>query len=160
MSFFTHEFEGCIVRYGVGKSRILWYTVLFLPAQLAAELPFDRFPRLRIVGEIADVPVAGAWMPTGDGRHYFMVSPAVRKDADLAIGDSVTMRFKIDDQSRVDIPEILAEALEQNAEARARWDQQTPGRQRGLTHRIHTARTDATKQRRLLEVLDELLLQN
>jgi hypothetical protein len=154
--FYPHAFEAPIERHGVGRSRVLWYKVLFLPPQLQAELPFDRHPRLRVEGEVADVPVAGAWMPTGDGRAYFIVSPKVLKAAEVGLGDPVEMRFRIDEQDRVDVPEALAEALSREPTLQAVWDELSAGRRRGLTHLVHAARTPETERRRVAAVLDDL----
>lgn len=157
MSFFTHAFAGVISRFGVGKSRVIWYTVLFLPPEVERDLPFSIHPRLRVRGEIADVPVAGAFMPTGDGRRYFIVSPVVRKGAGVDIGCEVDMRFAVDDQDRVDMPDILVDALRRDDDLRARWKDLTPGRQRGLTHPIHAARSAAAREKRLLQVIDMIM---
>ena len=154
---YPYSFEGPIDRFGVGRTRKIWYNVLFLPGDMAVVLPFGRFPRLRVEGEIADVPVSGAWMPTADGRRYFIVAPRVFKDAGIVVGDLAEMRFAIADQDAVDMPAALAEALSGNPRAASRWAGLTPGRQRGLTHRIHGAKTDATRGRRVAEVLADLL---
>jgi hypothetical protein len=50
-----------------------------MPRHLAATLPMRARPWLRVRGEIVDIPAAGAWMPTGDGRHYYVVSPGSPK---------------------------------------------------------------------------------
>ena len=60
MTYFTHDFVGEIALHGVGKSRVITYKVLFMPPRFEAELPFQTYPRLRVEGEIADVPVRGA----------------------------------------------------------------------------------------------------
>lgn len=156
MSLYPHAFEGALQRHGVGRDRKVWYTVLFLPHELAAELPFDRFPRLRVEGEIADQPVSGAWMPVGDGRRYFIVSPAVRKSAGAGLGALLEMRFRVADQEAVEVPEALARALAANVRAAAAWDALTPGRRRGFCHRVNGAKTDPTRARRVAEVLAEL----
>jgi hypothetical protein len=127
--------------------------VLFLPPEIAAELPFADHPRLRVEGEIADVPVEGAWMPTGDGRRYFIVAPRVLKGAEIGVGDIVEMRFGVADQNAVDMPAELAAALAQSQEALTAWQALTPGKQRGLTHRIHGAKAPATRRRRTDEVI-------
>ncbi len=157
MSFFTHAFAGVISRYGVGKNRVIWYAVLFLPPEVERELPFAMHPRLRVRGEIADVPVAGAFMPTGDGRRYFIVPPVVRKGADVGIDSEVEMRFAVDDQDRVEIPDILTDALQRDEDLRARWENLTPGRQRGLTHPIHVARSATSREKRLLQAIDVIM---
>ena len=104
VDYFTHAFEAQISLHGVGKSKVITYKVLFLPPQIASDLPFDRFPRLRVEGEIAEAPVRSAWMPVGDGRRYFIVSPDIKKNTGLDVGDPVEMRFCIDDQDHVDVP--------------------------------------------------------
>ena len=156
MDFYPYRFEAPLERFGVGRSRVVWYTVLFLPADLAAELPFDRYPRLRVEGEIAEAPVQGAWMPTGDGRRYFIVSPAVQKMARSEAGQPIEMRFRIDDQDRVDVPDALAAALRKDAAADATWRALTPGKRRGIAHLVAAAKTPSTQARKVAEVLDAL----
>lgn len=153
---YDHGFEAPIERFGVGKVRKLWYNVLFMPLDLAATLPFARHPRLRVEGEIADVPVAGAWMPSGDGRRYFIVAPRVLKDAGVDVGDRVEMRFAIADQDAVEMPDELGRALSADRAAGAAWEALTAGKQRGMTHRIHGAKGAATRARRVAEVISEL----
>jgi hypothetical protein len=150
---YLHSFEGPIDRFGVGKTRKVWYTVLFLPPDLVTALPFAIHPRLRVEGEIADLPVEGAWMPTGDGRRYFIVAPRVLKGATVGVGDMVEMRFGIADQTAVEVPAELAAALACSPNAQAAWMALTPGKQRGLTHRIHGAKAPATRRRRTDEVI-------
>lgn len=156
MALFTHEFEAPLEVHGVGKSRVIWYQVLFMPEQLAKQLPLREHPRLRVRGEIVDIPVAGAWMPSGDGRHYFIVSPAVRKGTGARLGDMLDMRFVIDDQDRVDVPAALEQALAANPELQTVWLQLSPGKRRGLAHQVAQAKSIATVQRRIQELLDVL----
>lgn len=152
MSWFTHEFEMPIVRHGVGRSRKVWYNVIFLPLNIAVDLPFAQHPQLRIEGEIADVPVKNALIPAGDGRYYMIVSPETLKSAELALGQIVGVRFRIADQDAVDLPEDLARALN-GAPASRHWAALTPGRRRGLAHFVATAKGDATRRRRIAAVL-------
>ncbi len=158
MDPYPHAFEGPLRRHGVGNGpRVLWYVVLSLPPAMEGTLPFTRFPRLRVEGEVADVPVSGAWMPAGDGRRYFIVSPAVRKAAGAGIGDVVPMRFAVADQDAVEVPPALLDALQRQPDALASWQTLTPGKRRGLTYPVAVARTDATRARRVAAVLDTLL---
>jgi hypothetical protein len=157
MGFFTHGFEGQIQRFGIGRDRKVWYAVLFLPDAVAATLPFAEHSRLRVRGEIADVPVAGAWMPTGDGRRCFMVSPAVRKGAEVDVGSIVEMRFLVDEQERVEMHDGLKRALEADEPFARAWAALTPGRRRGLSHLISAAKTDATREKRLREVRAQVI---
>lgn len=67
MSYFTHEFFGKTTLHGAGNARVVAYTVLLLPIHFETDLPFGTYPRPQVEGEIADVPVRGAWTPVGDG---------------------------------------------------------------------------------------------
>jgi hypothetical protein len=156
VDYYPYRFEGPLARHGVGRAKVVWYTVLFLPDELAAELPFDQHPRLRVEGEIADVPVQGAWMPTGDGRRYFMVSPAVLKAARPEPGQLLEMRFRIDDQERVDVPEALAAALARDGEAAAAWDALTPASAAASRTWSRRPKTPPTQARKVAEVIEAL----
>jgi hypothetical protein len=149
-----HEFEAPLGRHGVGKTRVIWYFVLFLPPDLEARLPLGKYPRLRVIGEIADVPVEGAWMPTGDKRHYFIVASAVRKAASARIGTMLEMRFRIDDQTRVSVPDALAVVLRRNRKFAKAWNVLTPGQQRGHCHIVNSAKTAETTAKRVAQVIE------
>ncbi|MEM7730401.1 MAG: YdeI/OmpD-associated family protein [Pseudomonadota bacterium] len=151
---YPFTFEAEIERFGVGKTRKVWYQVLMLPGELQAELPFHTYPRLRVEGEIADVPVANAFIPTGDGRVYVIVGPEVRDAADVGIGDVVTMRFGIADQDAVDVPERLQGALDADKVALRAWGELTPGKKRAVSQHVKSAKTEPTILRRIDEALE------
>jgi hypothetical protein len=153
MIYFTHDFVGAITLLGVGKSRVITYKVLFMPPRFEAELPFKTYPRLRVEGEIADVPVRGAWMPVGDGRRYFIVSPDIKANTGLDVGDEVEMRFRVDDQDHVDVPAALSTALNSDEIASAQWDKLTAGKKRMFTAHVFSAKTAPTEQSRVNEAM-------
>ncbi|MEL6948245.1 MAG: YdeI/OmpD-associated family protein [Pseudomonadota bacterium] len=107
-------------------------------------------------GEIADIPVRGAWNPVSDGRRYFIVSPDVRKNAGVLLGQTVEIRFRVDDQDRVDVPVPLMRAIRADAHLNAKWTALTAGKQRMYTHHVSGAKTAPTIQRRLNECLAAL----
>ena len=153
---YPFAFEAPIERFGVGRSKVIWYNVLFLPSALQAEPGLGASGPVRVEGEVAEVPVQGAWMPTGDGRRWFIVCPAVFKAAGVAVGDLVEMRFRLDDPDRVDIPEPLAQALARDAAAAAQWARLTPGKRRGLAHPVAAARTAQTAAKRVARIMQML----
>lgn len=150
---FPYAFEAPIERFGVGKVRKVWYNVMFLPAELRAILPFATYPQLRVEGEIAEVPIANAFIPAGDGRNYVIIAPKVLKDSGVAVGDVVEMRFRIADQDHVDVPVELSAALDCEPGARDLWMALTPGRRRMLVQHVLSAKTHTTRQRRMNEAL-------
>ncbi|MEO0382767.1 MAG: YdeI/OmpD-associated family protein [Pseudomonadota bacterium] len=156
MSYFEHDFEGVIDQHGVGKSKVITYKVLFMPSHFEKVLPFKEYPRLRVEGEIADVPVRGAWMPVGDGRRYFIVSPDIKKNTGLDIGDLVEMRFRIDDQDYVDVPLALELAIKVDDTATQKWDALTAGKKRMFTNHVASAKTAPTEAKRVAEAMQAI----
>ena len=153
MAFYPFDFRDRIALHGVGKFRVVNYKVLFLPPQLVLVLPFQKYPRLRLEGEIAEVPVGGAWIPAGDERRYFIILPAIKSCTGSVVGDEVEMRFRIDDQDHVDVPEVLQLALSLHSTALLSWEKLTPGKQRMFVQHVKSAKTANTQRRRVDEAL-------
>ena len=70
--YYPHSFEARITTHDVGSSRYV-YKVIFLPGEVATDLPLDTYPRLRVTGEIAGHPYEGSCTPVR-GRHYLLLS--------------------------------------------------------------------------------------
>lgn len=154
MAIYPYRFGGPIHRYAFEKYA---YTVLYLPSELAARPPFLDHPRLRIVGEIADHPVTGAWQSAGNGRRYFLLSKRFLKEAGIAIGDVVEMRFALDDPDRVTVPQSIQQTLNRNRQFRKAWDALTPGARRAFSHRVASAKTAPTELKRVGEIVAMVL---
>ena len=145
MSRFAFEFTGRIAKHSFGD----WgYTVVYMPKEVAAELPLAENPRLRVRGEMDEYPFHGAWQPTG-GQWYLMINKSVLKQGGYVLGDWINVRFNIDDQDAVDLPEALVEALKMDRKFKKVWDQLTPGKKRGLAYQVSTAKTAATIEKRI-----------
>ncbi len=155
MSYFTYAFEAPILHYSIGRYN---YNVVFLPSDLQESLPFSEHPRLRIDAEVGEFPLEGAWQPA-KGRWYLMLPRQFMKEGKLSLGDIVEVRFCIADQDAVNVPDALRLALAANEQAAIAiaWEQITSGRRRGFAHRVASARTVATRNRRVAEVLKALI---
>ncbi|MEO0576490.1 MAG: YdeI/OmpD-associated family protein [Pseudomonadota bacterium] len=154
--YYDHSFKATIEKFGVGKTRKIWYNVLFLPDEVQSTLPFEQYPRLRVEGEIADVPIENAFMPTGDGRYYVIVSPKVLRDGVVKLHDRVEMRFRIADQNHVNVPIALGSAIERQPVVQAGWDRLTSGRKRMVAQHVVSAKTDKTRNKRVSEALEAI----
>lgn len=149
-----HVFTASIERRHMGGE--LHYTVVFLPREIAERLPLDRWPRLRVDASVGGVPVEGTWMPSGDGRRYLMTPRKLLKRLGIGVGDEVEVSFAVADQDAVAVPPALAEALAEHDDLRGIWERWSPGKRRGLAHRIAQARTEPTRRKRVEEVLAAL----
>ena len=147
---YPYQFEGRIVYHDVGSEKYA-YTVIFLPDELAADLPLKKYPRLRITGEVRDHQIEASLTPVR-GRWYILLSKKLLRAIEASVDDEVEVRFEVADQDTVEIPRALQDALMQNKKVRDLWERQTPGKRRGLAYRVASAKTAATREKRVAEV--------
>lgn len=151
MTLHPYSFEGTIESRGDERYR---HACVYLPDALARELLTGR-SRLRVRGELNELPFAGAWQPS-QGRHYLLLSRTTCRAGGFAIGDRLEVRFRLDDPEAVTVPPDLERALAGNRPARQAWEALTPGRRRGLAHLVASAKTPATVAKRVRLILDGL----
>ncbi|MEO0513790.1 MAG: YdeI/OmpD-associated family protein [Planctomycetota bacterium] len=164
MSFYPFTFDAEVTTYDVGSARY-FYTVVWLPESLHQELPLDKYPRLRVTGEMNEQPFASALMPVPGGsvpgshtprRWYLLLSKKQLQAMDAGLEQTIQVRFTVDDQDAVDVPPLLVSALRKNAPMQKRWDALTPGKRRGLAYRVASAKRAETQTKRIAEVFDTL----
>ena len=157
MSYYEFCFEASIEKLPIGNGpKVLRYNVVILPDKLTKALPFNEYPKLRIIGEIGDHPIRGAWNPVADGRKYFILSQKFLDNAELMVGDMTEVRFNIDDQDYVDIPIELQHALMLNTTLKAKWESLTAGKKRFHCHQVSSAKQQKTREKRLADVISQL----
>lgn len=149
MSYFPYAFTGPVEHHDLGTYR---YTVIWLPEELAAALPFADQPRLRISGELNEVPLTGAWQPSR-GRWYLMLGKPLLRATGLSVDCFAELRFRLEPQDEVEVPPLLAHAFGENEAAGARWQALTPGKQRALSHHVLSAKTGPTAARRVAQAV-------
>jgi Bacteriocin-protection, YdeI or OmpD-Associated/Domain of unknown function (DUF1905) len=149
VSFLPHAFEAVVEPHNLGTMQ---YTVVFLPPDIAAVLPFAAHPRLRISGEVGDVPFEGAWQPVR-GRWYLMLSKQLLRDARLRIGDRAEVRFRVEPQEAVACPAELAAALAADPVAKDAYDALSAGKRRALLHLVDTPKGAAVRAQRVRAAL-------
>ena len=157
MSYYKFCFDASIEKLPIGNGpKVLRYNVVILPDRLTKILPFNEYPKLRIIGEIVDHPIRGAWNPVADGRKYFILSQKFLDNAELMVGDMTEVRFNIDDQDYVEIPMELQQALMSNAILEAEWNSLTSGKKRFYCYQISSAKQQKTRDKRLADVISQL----
>ena len=122
--------------------------MLILPSHVEAAIgPVP--PRFRVQGEVADFPVDGAFVPTGDGRRYLLLSPRLLKAAGIAVGSVVEMRFRLDDPERVTVPQALEARLSTDATFHRHWIALSAGKQRAVAHHVASVKGAVAREKRL-----------
>lgn len=153
MTAYQYTYTGPLDQYDLGRYA---YHVLYAPAELQAALLAHQRPRIRITGEIEGIPINLAWQPSGDGRLYLIVSDELRRARNLLPGDPLTIQFNIADPDQVVVPPELEQLLEHDPLYAQLWSEITSGRKRAFAHLIASAKSSATRARRLQEVCDHL----
>jgi len=149
VSYFPFGFTGPVEHHDLGTYR---YTVMWLPRDMAAQLPLSEHPRLRISGELNDHSLSGAWQPSR-GRWYLMLGKPLLKATGLSVGCLAELRFRVEPQGEVDVPALLAQAIARSETAARHWAALTVGKQRALGHHVLSAKTDGTAARRVAQVV-------
>lgn len=146
------EFEAPIEYHDFGR---MGYTVVYLPEALRAQLPFDRYPRLRVNADILGYSIDGAFQP-GHGKIYLILSKKLLREIGVELGDEVTVQFSVADQNAVDVPEALERALKKDKTASKAWQALSPGKRRAHAHTVRSAKTQPTIEKRVQAVLTSL----
>lgn len=148
----TFRFNAAVTTHDVGGYD---YTVVYVPQEVLDLLPMKKYPRLRIEAEIGGVFTEAALQPCR-GKWYLMVPKRIQKEASIRVGDTAFVQFTIADQDHVHVPQELLHAIESRDDAFRAWESLTPGKKRGYSHRVSSAKRQETKYRRIEEIVEEL----
>lgn len=130
-----------------------WYATIEFPHEV--EKLFGTKGRVRVKGTINGVKVDRALIPTRSGVHVIVMSGALRKAVKAGFGDPVHVVIRRNpDQDEVIIPEALQDTLDFLPEMKAAWNKLTPGMQRGMCYWVDSAKTAATRAKRIAELLN------
>jgi hypothetical protein len=139
-------FDGRITPLGWGKST---YTILRLPADVVLALGATK----RVEGEINDHPVNLALTRAPVCPDVFLwAGQSLLDRIGIVPGEVVEVRLRPAPDTLVDVPGDVTLAL-RHGDAMAEWEALTPGKQRGLLYQISTAKTAATRDKRILSMI-------
>ena len=117
------------------------------------ELPFDpreRWGKARapVRGTVAGVPFRTTVAVYG-GRYFLGFNKQIRDRARITIGDEVEVALELDDAPRtVEVPPLLAEALERDGPAKAAFEALSYTHRREYAEWISEAKREETRARR------------
>jgi hypothetical protein len=144
-------FEGKVEPMVWGRAT---YTILRLPEDVAAALLAAG--ATRVEGEIAEHPVNLALSRAPEVEGVFLwAGQSLLDRVGITPGERVEVRLRPAPPDSVDTPDDLDAAL-RRADRTAEWEALTPGKRRGLIYRIDTAKTAATRDKRIAAVIEGL----
>jgi hypothetical protein len=129
-------------------------TGIVVPAEVVAALGQGKRPPVRVT--IGDHTYRSTVASMG-GEFMLPVSAEVRGKAGVEAGDEVDVDIELDAEPReVTVPADLAEALDQDADARRSFDGLSYSGKRRYVLSIEGAKTAETRQRRIAKSVSEL----
>jgi len=130
------------------------YTILRLPDAVADRLAAEGAKRVE--GEINEFPVnlAPSRAPMVEGA-FLWTGRSLLDRIGLAPGDEVEVRLRKAPDDEVEVPEDVAAALHA-AGASDLWEALSPGRRRGMLYQIGTAKSQATRGKRIAKLIGGL----
>jgi hypothetical protein len=131
------------------------YHYLPLPPDIAEA--FEAAGVKRVVTQLNGRTIRRAIQGNRDGERFLIFGLALLRDAGVAPEDVVILSIEPDPEpDRIDVPDELVEALAEDAEAGARFEAMTQGRQRGLSYYVDSAKRPETRVKRAAEIAYKL----
>lgn len=125
-----------------------------VPAEIAENFTERRAP---VRGTVNGVPYRSRLSVYG-GYSYLGFTAAIRKQAGIELGDLLEIEIEADPEPRrVILPDALAAALSENAEARAAFEKLAFSHRREYASWVAEAKRQQTQQRRVDQVLQRIL---
>jgi hypothetical protein len=129
-------------------------TGIRVPEEVVTGLGSHRRPPVRVTVGAHTYRTTVA--PMG-GAYFVPLSAENRNLAGVAAGDQVDVDIELDTAPReVTVPAELAAALQREPGARQAFFALSTSRRREHARQVETAKAEATRQRRIAKVLDEL----
>lgn len=147
-----YDFSGAIERMDVEWT----WDFVEVPAEISQEIRAKKWKRLCV--SIQDLPAySAALMPLSEGRRGILISQARQKELGAFLGAWIQIRLW-EDQSKygMPVPEELAELFEFDPAIETAFEKLLPGRRRNYLHHIASAKTEATRTKRVLKLLKDL----
>ena len=147
----TEHFTATVVRLETGMR----FHALPVPDEIAAK--FKAAGVRRLIAVINGHTRKRALQSHADGGSFLIVGGDLLKTCGLKLRSTTTVSLSPDPEpDALDMPDAFALVLEQDDEARTRWDTFTIGRQRSLLHYISSAKQEATQIKRSWELAEKI----
>jgi hypothetical protein len=147
------SFTAKLEKFGSQGEKTGW-TYVEIPAKLASKLKPGYKKSFRIKGKIDNYAFKGASvLPMGAGDFIFAIKGEIRKKIKKFKGDVVQLQIE-EDKTPVKFSKDLLACLEEDKKAKAFFDKLPFSHKNYYSKWIETAKTDATKAKRIALVLD------
>lgn len=148
----TYRFKAVMQRFA-GKGGFY-----FIAFPFNVEKEFQSRSSVRVKGMLNGVGMDRALKPLGDGTHYILISPELRRKAGLRLGTEADIVLRQNETpDELELPEELEAAFELEPEARDLFEGHIPSVRRGVIYWINSAKRPETRAQRAAEMLRRIL---
>lgn len=142
------EFSAKILKFA-GQGEKTGWTYIEIPKAKANKLKADNRKSFRVKGTIAGFAVEKtALLPVGEGNFILPFNASLRKTTGKKVGDTVAVKFELDER-QLKISTDLLQCLKDDPKAFAFFKKLPPSHQHYFSKWIESAKTSATKTKRI-----------
>lgn len=149
------QYTTVIKKFGDKGEKTGW-TYIEIPVKIVQELKPNNKRTFRVKGCLDDLNFEGlALLPMGDGDFILALNASMRKRIRKHTGASLTVKLEVDSKP-VKLNSELMECLADEPESLTFFNTLTPGHRKYFSNWIDSAKTDATKTKRIAQTLTAL----
>ncbi len=149
------QFKTLIKKFGDKGEKTGW-TYIEIPAAIAEELKPNNKKSFRVKGSLDDYAFEGfALIPMGDGNFILALNASLRKKIRKYMGAFLNIKIEVDNNP-VKLNAELLECLSDEPGSLSFFNQLTPGHRKYFSNWIDSAKTDATKTKRIAQTVNAL----
>jgi hypothetical protein len=142
------HFKAIVKRFGQQGEKTGW-TYIEVPAAEAGKLLPNNRKGFRVKGHLDQLSIAQvSLIPLGDGDFIIPLNATMRKVIGKSLGHTITVKLSLD-RTPLTICAELLECLRDEPAALAYFDKLSPSHQQYYSKWIESAKTDATKAKRI-----------
>lgn len=146
-----HEFDAVLQKL---EGKIAW-TVFYVPFSVQEE--YGTKGRVKVKAQIDGHAFAGTLLPSRNG-HYMVFNREIKAVCKKGIEDTLHVTLELDTEPRVvEVPEDVVAALQANGDAYSRFQELPYYMKREEIKKITGAKKQATRERRIQKLLNNLL---
>lgn len=149
------QFVTLIKKFGDQGEKTGW-TYIEIPVAIAEKLKPNNKKSFRIKGSLDKYAFKGlALLPMGEGNFILALNASIRKKIGKRKGASLTVTIDVDNDP-VKLNAELMECLADEPQGLSFFNELTPGHRKYFSNWIDSAKTDATKTKRIAQTINAL----
>lgn len=150
------KFSTTILKFNEQGEKTGW-TYISIPAKIARQLKPNNKKSFRVKGKLDDFAIEKvALIPMGEGDFIMAINAAMRKGIRKQKGASIKVQLAVDDAPLLP-PAALLECMADEPEALQYFNSLPQGHRNYFTKWIDSAKTDATKTKRIALVIKTMV---